>query len=162
MASIFEQVYSLSGYEREHLFRIITSLDAAGFDLHSKREGFVLRHINTDSLPFLNDSERATLRHLATGMLLGFSHGAVQSHLPLRRGAWGVGTGDANNPQQSLCLNQLPCNVYVMQENHGVVRWDLGCRDRRPFRRFKALREPPVPRHTWHTMTMSVITYAID
>ncbi len=36
--------------------------------------------------------------------------------------------GGANNPgsNQTLRSNQLPCNVCGMQENYGVVRWDMG------------------------------------
>ncbi len=73
MASLYEQIHSLRGHSIEHLFNITTSLNSAGFDLRSKREGWVLRHINIDSLPFLDASERATLRYLATGTLLEFS-----------------------------------------------------------------------------------------
>ncbi len=72
MASIYELIHSLRGYSYEHLFNIVTSLNTVGFDLRSKREGWVLRHINIDSLPFLDASERATLRYVATGSFLGF------------------------------------------------------------------------------------------
>ncbi len=71
--SIWERVYAVRGVPHENIVNMLTSLESAGFNVHAKREGAVLRHVNVDSLPCLNDSERATLRDVATGTFLEFS-----------------------------------------------------------------------------------------
>ncbi len=126
-ASIRDHVYAVRAVRdvpHEHIVNILLSLESIGFDVHTKREATVLPYIDVDSLPFLDASEREVFKEAATGKLLGLSLRLCTATPATRRRRHNPGSCG----QQTLCLNQLPCNVFVMQGNHGVVRSDVGDR----------------------------------
>ncbi len=121
MASIVDRVYAARGVryvQQKHITDILFTLSSLGFNIHAKREGAVLRHINVDSLPCLDAPARELLKYVATGKLLGFSLRLCAATPAARRGPRAA----------NALLESAPCTLCVMQGSHGVVRSDVGDR----------------------------------
>ncbi len=125
MPSIRELVWAVPDVTLDHSTNILFVLDAVGFNIYSQDHGALLRYIDVNSLPELNAFERGVLKHAATGKLIWFSI-RLCAATPAARSR-----GRQQPGKRSLFLNQLVCNVCIMQENHGVVRCGLGGRDPR-------------------------------
>lgn len=120
MASIWDYVYAVCDVRdvpTEKIMNILMCLDVVGFQTRTKREGAVLPYINVDALPYLDELERELLKYAATGKPLSAERPCA--HAPI------------GPTTRWLCYSQFVCIVCVMQDNRGVVRWDLGGRDRR-------------------------------